>query len=138
MIAIVTVLQLACQKSIRKHILRSYYLKSDCNILKPISLKSDDRNEETRSGSKPETHGFPWVSGRKTVGLEVKSGYSRVLKKMAARNPISVAIPVIDPPFSKASGSIVSAIMVSMAPAANPSMTAKSVGGAPIKKILPT
>lgn len=50
MIAIVTVLQLACQKSIRKYILRSYYPKYDCNILKPVSLKSDDRNEESGPG----------------------------------------------------------------------------------------
>lgn len=50
--------------------------------------------------------------------------YSSVLKKMAARNPNRVDRPVIGPPFSNASGNMVSAIMVSMAPAAIPSIRA--------------
>lgn len=48
-------------------------------------------------------------------------GASNVLKKIAARKPNRVAKPTMDPPLKYASGSIVWAIMVNMAPAATPS-----------------
>ena len=44
-----------------------------------------------------------------------------VSKKMAARKPRSVEIPTIVPPLKYASGSMVSATIVNMEPAATPS-----------------
>lgn len=60
--------------------------------------------------------------------------YSSVLKKMAAKNPRRVEKPLIAPPLLNASGIIVWAIMVSMAPAAIPPISAKRKSGTPTKK----